>query len=300
MVTDDDKPKRLAPKPEVLREIFLKSGNLCAFPGCSHIMMDSKGNFIGQICHIEGVKGERFRASMSNEERAAAANLMLMCYSHHVETDDEAVYTVAVLQKIKADHEALFTNPGLRIYEAFVDRTGQLASRRTETCARLHRILDWGGITPSQMKEDAADLNAVAARLENLDIPARRFLCAVVARAHKVRKTRNVQEESGKWLLRWDDFTKSHDRTDGETKNLLQALEAHNLGGHDEMDFGDNYTDAIALYATPINGWNPWIVLAEFCDKAHEPLESVLVDLEFSRLDEAEDHRSADLAASPD
>jgi hypothetical protein len=96
-------------------------------------MMDSKGNFIGQICHIEGVKGERFIEGRSNEERAAAANLMLMCYAHHTETNDEAVYTVAVLQQMKADHEALFTDPGLRIYQAYVDQTGQLAGRRAET-----------------------------------------------------------------------------------------------------------------------------------------------------------------------
>jgi hypothetical protein len=29
-----EKAKRLAPTPQTLREVFLKSGNLCAFPGC--------------------------------------------------------------------------------------------------------------------------------------------------------------------------------------------------------------------------------------------------------------------------
>jgi hypothetical protein len=292
MAADDDTPKRLAPKPEVLREIFLKSGNLCAFPGCSHIMMNSKGDFIGQICHIEGVRGERFRKGMSNEERAAAANLMLMCYQHHTETNDEAVYTVAVLQKMKADHEALFTNAGLQIYDAFVDRTSQIAGLRATTAKRLDRVLNWK--TPeAEMKEIVDDINAIADRLESLDITARGFLCAVVTRAYKVRNTWNVQEKGGEWLLRWDDFTKSHDRTDDEAKKLLQALEAHNLAGHDEIDVGDNFTDAIALCATPINGWNLWSALAEFCDKAHEPLERLLVGLEFSRLDEAADHPDA-------
>jgi hypothetical protein len=46
-------PRRLKPRPETLRELFLRSGNICAFAGCVALMMDEKGNFIGQLCHIE-------------------------------------------------------------------------------------------------------------------------------------------------------------------------------------------------------------------------------------------------------
>src|SRR5690606_5537463 len=48
-----EKPKRLTPTNKTLREIFLKSGNLCAFPSCTNIMMDADGTFIGNLCHIE-------------------------------------------------------------------------------------------------------------------------------------------------------------------------------------------------------------------------------------------------------
>src|ERR1039458_9948296 len=37
--------KRLEPKKEVLRELFLKSGNLCAFPGCERLMLNIEGVF---------------------------------------------------------------------------------------------------------------------------------------------------------------------------------------------------------------------------------------------------------------
>ena len=85
-----EKPKRLTPKGETLRELFLKSGNMCAFPNCTSLMMNSDGVFIGQLCHIEAAEegGERFNPSMTNEERRAAANLMLMCYEHHKITND--------------------------------------------------------------------------------------------------------------------------------------------------------------------------------------------------------------------
>jgi hypothetical protein len=49
--------KRLKPTPETLRELFLKSGNLCAFPGCNQLMMGIEGDFIGQLCHIEAAAG---------------------------------------------------------------------------------------------------------------------------------------------------------------------------------------------------------------------------------------------------
>ena len=74
-------------------------------------MMDIQGDFIGQLCHIEAAEegGERFNASMTNEERRAVANLMLMCYPHHVKTNDVTEYTVEVLQKFKSDHERRFS-----------------------------------------------------------------------------------------------------------------------------------------------------------------------------------------------
>lgn len=36
----DEKAKRLKPTVEVLRELYLKSGNQCAFPGCYNAMVD--------------------------------------------------------------------------------------------------------------------------------------------------------------------------------------------------------------------------------------------------------------------
>src|ERR1035437_1886650 len=105
-----EEAKRLAPTSETLRELFLKSGNLCAFPGCGRLMMNEQGVFVGQVCHIEGAEegGERFNPRMSNEERRAAANLMLMCYEHHTVTNDFETYAVEVLRRYKSDHETRF------------------------------------------------------------------------------------------------------------------------------------------------------------------------------------------------
>lgn len=74
----EEKAKRLKPTVEVLRELYLKSGNQCAFPGCYYAMVDDNGNFIGQICHIEAAEagGERFNPNMTNEERRSFDNLI--------------------------------------------------------------------------------------------------------------------------------------------------------------------------------------------------------------------------------
>src|SRR4051812_39169505 len=107
------KPKRLHPTGDTLRQVFLKSGNLCAFPGCTRLMMNAEGEFVGQVCHIEAAEpgGQRFNAGMTNEERRLAGNLLLMCYEHHVATNSVQKFPVALLQQIKADHEARFASP---------------------------------------------------------------------------------------------------------------------------------------------------------------------------------------------
>lgn len=107
-----EKAKRLNPLPETLRELFLKSGNCCAFPSCQRLMIDNDGVFIGQICHIESaeVGGQRFNALRTNEERRHFSNLMLMCYDHHTITNDVTKYKVEVLRNMKTDHEAKFTD----------------------------------------------------------------------------------------------------------------------------------------------------------------------------------------------
>ena len=42
----DEKAKRLKPTVEVLRELYLKSGNQCAFPGCYNAMVDDNGKMM--------------------------------------------------------------------------------------------------------------------------------------------------------------------------------------------------------------------------------------------------------------
>jgi len=127
-----ENPKRLNPTWETRRQLFLLSMNQCAFPGCTHSIIDQYGHFIGEICHIEAANedGERFNPNQSNEERRHISNLLLMCPTHHKVTNNVALYDVAALKKIKADHEGKsFSNEGITsLSDAFLDNNiGELA-----------------------------------------------------------------------------------------------------------------------------------------------------------------------------
>lgn len=51
-----EKPKRLKPLPEVLRELFLLSGNECAMANCKTVLVDQQGTMIGEVAHTVGIE----------------------------------------------------------------------------------------------------------------------------------------------------------------------------------------------------------------------------------------------------
>ena len=105
--------QRVAPKFSTLRDLFVHSGNKCAFPDCDRVLVNHKGQWVGEVCHIQATLpgGERFNPEMTNDERRHRSNLVLLCHEHHVETDDVDEFTVERMRQIKTDHEARFAGP---------------------------------------------------------------------------------------------------------------------------------------------------------------------------------------------
>lgn len=101
---------RKATTINTLKALFARSGNQCAFPGCSHPIVNEKNLFVAQVCHIEAAneKGERYNQNQSDEDRRSYGNLMLMCYRHHKETDDEEEFPVPRMKQMKIEHEQRF------------------------------------------------------------------------------------------------------------------------------------------------------------------------------------------------
>jgi hypothetical protein len=100
---------RLTPKAEVIKKLSLLSKNQCAFDNCDHTILNEKGEYIAQLCHIEAAAegGERYNNNQSEEERRSESNLMFLCHAHHKETDNEQIYTVDILKNMKLRHESL-------------------------------------------------------------------------------------------------------------------------------------------------------------------------------------------------
>ncbi len=77
--------KRLDPTPSTIKKLFAYSGNQCAMPECREFLVDETGAMLGKIAHIHAAEkgGSRFCSKMTNEQRRAFDNLMLVCGKHH-------------------------------------------------------------------------------------------------------------------------------------------------------------------------------------------------------------------------
>lgn len=115
---------RIAPTRETLIALFAKSGNVCAFPGCTHELVTSRNIFVGQICHVEAANpdGQRFNPNSTDEQRRSFENLLLLCYRHHKETDDVAAYDANALRTIKHQHESKHGEKPFKVNESFLHR----------------------------------------------------------------------------------------------------------------------------------------------------------------------------------
>jgi hypothetical protein len=96
------------PTLAILKRLFAKSHNQCAFPKCELPIAEDSGTITGIVCHIKARSkgGPRFDAKQSDEERHLFANLVLMCARHSKIIDtDPKLYSVELLQEMKLIHE---------------------------------------------------------------------------------------------------------------------------------------------------------------------------------------------------
>lgn len=99
------------PSEKTIRRLFALSGNACAFPDCPSPIVEAEGTITGEICHVRAQSegGPRYRASQTEQERHAFGNLILLCRRHHKIIDTEPdIYSVEVLEKMKAVHATRF------------------------------------------------------------------------------------------------------------------------------------------------------------------------------------------------
>lgn len=87
------------------QKVRLKSGNQCAYPGCTNKLTDAH-----QIAHIRSrkVDGPRHISDWNNGNFDVEENMIALCPTHHDMIDKKEnieEYTIEVLEKMKSNHE---------------------------------------------------------------------------------------------------------------------------------------------------------------------------------------------------
>jgi hypothetical protein len=267
-------PKRLAPLPDTFRQLYLKSGNRCAFGGCDQALFTSTGAFVGEVCHIEaaGSEGERFNPNMTNEERRRYPNLILLCRIHHVETNDVVTYTVERMQKIKSDHESIFSDVVGKMRMSVVDHTTLSNPVLPRDMRKLDAFMKWKS-TDEEDRENVASLAKVVQRLAKVPIPSRKLFLVIVNRA-----TKSVLG----WQLSVEEMRQSTDLDDDDLRACISILDKH---GFISEGWPDDFGQPMLQIDASEQGWVMWPDLKAFCEGSGINLHDMLVDLEFSGLE---------------
>ncbi len=106
----------------VTNRLFALSGNQCAFPGCTNsvthqVAPGEQPVTLAQRAHVVGVgrQGPRSQAMTPVDNIDAVENLTLFCGEcHRIVDNNPRIYSVEVLAKYKADHEARMAPASLR------------------------------------------------------------------------------------------------------------------------------------------------------------------------------------------
>jgi hypothetical protein len=237
-------------------------------------MMDMEGNFVGQICHIEAAEtgGERFNPNQTNEERRAFSNLLLLCYDHHVITNDVKVYTVEALQNMKSDHESKFADIISKLQNSISDLTQLQEYTYTTDCRKMVDHFGWG-YNDEEARLTASEINEWVDLLRLLPPDTRRVFTIMVERSTPAtRGSRVLMHEIEK--VTGDPYV---------IKEHYDLLSKYGFITTAEQDYDLN---AVVVYIRKFDsGWDFWMELRNYCKSKGLPLAMFIEDMNFSELD---------------
>lgn len=273
-------PKRLTPEPEVVRRLYLVSGNLCAYAGCKQPLMGSDGTLVGEVAHICAAlpAGRRFDPTMTNEQRRSFDNLVLLCANHHTMIDKpQSQHAVSDLQDMKQSHERVYTGIVDQLLEQVRDIT---ATTTWIPPVNLEKML---GVS-SDGDERAADiqvLDQLAVALASIPLSARSVLAIIVGRGERCSFG---NREVGIPMSVLEGIV---DCTDSELKRNIEVLEYAKYAWVDEEFYGDGTRwECNVGRSTGDIGWDFFGELNGLAREDATVVERVLIDLDFSALDE--------------
>lgn len=271
--TNKLKAKRLEPNFETKRELFLFSGNICAFPECARQIMNQSGDFVGEICHIEAAEegGERFNAAMTNEERRHVSNLMLMCHDHHVATNNTSEFPVSRLKALKEAHEKKVRDFIQNMTVGVYDLTKTHHPCHAKSLSKLMGPDHW--LNEAEMAVTIAEANCFLERLRRVPLPSRQLLAIAVERS---------KIEGRSLLVVFDELEACCNLSSEDLRKYWMILDGLGfVGSGGESDLGQTLGSVRPLDS----GWPLCADLKKFAAEGHATLEELLVNLNFHLLD---------------
>lgn len=267
--------ERLNPTPSTVKKLFAYSGNQCAIPDCGEQLVDASGAMLGKIAHICAAEkgGPRFDPMMTNEERRAFANLLLVCGKHHDIIDHRPnvkIYSSDVLRKYKADHEDRFRRAEHQLVEQVTDSTQAALPTYPRTLKRFGEVFD---VTCSMnIIEEVAGLAKFIDRLKELPLAQREFAIKLAER----------MKRQGSDNLPADDVVGAFNLNEKKLKQHMELLEHHGLG---DITEGFGCQKYIVRLWDRDPGCNPWIEILDFCQITGSSSSSFIFDLNFEQYD---------------
>jgi hypothetical protein len=213
---------------------------------------------------------------MTNEQRRAASNLMLMCNPHHKITNDATKFPVARLRSIKQDHESKYMAGITRLQLEIFDDAHSIEVRQFQSLASY--LSDIGELT---WEEDKAEIETaireLTARLQEIPIETRYLFALLVERGNKRAAVGardlevSLQEIESRAHLD-SEFIRGH--VDILRRYRLSSEPYENMNG-------------IAVVDIPPIGdyWDLWDDLKQFCSRREIDIRELLVNLRFDLLD---------------
>lgn len=269
-----EKVERFVPTLNTLRELYLKSGNRCAHTGCVQALFDKDGAFVGEVCHIEAAKrgGPRFNESQSNEDRRQASNLVLLCRNHHKKTDDEDLYPRDRMWKMKAAHEKIFSDVVGAMLRTVTDYTKLAQPVFPNNLKAITTAEKW-----SQDEEEAnvvlSEMRKLVRRLAKVPQESREFFLVVLERSVRRGSQLQASHPEVKQATRMGDHA---------IRVCFKILEDHRFVSGEE---DEDRVFQIYISPTPEELLDLWPGIKRFCKRKDIPLETLIVELDFSCLD---------------
>lgn len=278
--------KRLPPKPETLRKLYIFSGNMCAMPDCKQVLIDEDGTWIGEVAHIHAASdgGPRANTSLSQEERREAKNLILLCRNCHKKIDSKVEqYPAEKLLQIKEEHEGPYRK-GLE-QAVFEDCMDEYTTKLPDSLGAL------GIMRSDEEYEDVRkSLENVTDRLAIVPLSTREFLVKCLRRSSRSKYSHRREE----LIVNADEIRQAISvegrRISRKTiAEHIKILENYGFACFEEIDnrktgriiFSDN---ASVLYTAHRIAKNEQ---TERSDGFLSTLETILVRLDFSLFEKA-------------